>query len=197
VDRIIYEIKQIGELYNNTKGLILSESDLKCLIYHRLYRYFSGPIQTMDENIFAVSLHTEVPWYDENGKLTIRPDITILDARSLSIQHGLSIRYKDGNINYDKLPSKGFQFGGDAIIIEIKFIKKLNGITSKDIKKFKVDLNKMKNLRERLYRPDLQNGLKGLLVIFNKTNNYSSDFEDFLNTKVDQSIEIVYCTGNL
>jgi hypothetical protein len=126
-------IKSIEREYQYNQGLILTEGDLVALIYSRLRGLFqifhpknnSGlhwRMRTQDHHIFASPLHLEAPWYDENGKLTRRPDITILEPKQLSILHA----YGDG---LKLLPSKQFEFGGNAIIIEVKFVRQKSGVT--------------------------------------------------------------------
>ena len=78
--------------------------------------------------------------YDEEGKLTLVPDITILDPSGMSVKHGVSIRIKDNRLAYGRLPSKGFEFGGKAIIIEIKFEKSKKGISEYTVQKIREDL---------------------------------------------------------
>jgi len=117
-------IRSIEAEYRCNKGLILTESDLASLVYARLRSLFLNPsnssglrwrMPTQDPSIRASPLHLEVPWYDDNNKLRIRPDITILDPAHLSILHRV-----DGKL---RLPSKQFQFEGNAIILELKFIR--------------------------------------------------------------------------
>jgi len=132
IDKIISGISEVEKQYQSNQGLILSESDLKCLIYKELYNVFPEFTKTMDRNIKANSLHTEIPWYDENSKLTIRSVITILNPDKMSIKHGNSIYQKNEFFSYGHLPSKDFQFGGEALVIEIIFIKKKRGISEKD-----------------------------------------------------------------
>ena len=151
LSRIERIIRDIEKEYRRTKGLILTEGDLKCLIYKRLASLFSNnlrpfsrfhhPIQvdhipawraeTIDNGIFASSVHTEIPWYNERGTLTIRPDITILEPSHLSILHGL---------DKPQLPSKQAEFGGQGIIVEIKFCRYKHGISQHFFMKIQKDL---------------------------------------------------------
>ncbi len=61
IDKIISGISEVEKQYQSNQGLILSESDLKCLIYKELYNVFPEFTKTMDRNIKANSLHTEIP----------------------------------------------------------------------------------------------------------------------------------------
>lgn len=84
IERIIHKIERE---YRNVKGLILTEDDLKCLIYCNLMmiRSLSDPQHTREDNVLAHSNHTELSWFDDQGKLTIKPDLTILEPNHLSI----------------------------------------------------------------------------------------------------------------
>jgi hypothetical protein len=166
------KVKEIEQIFKRIKGLILSESDLKCLIYHKMYGYFSAPEQTEDEGIKAISLHSEISWFDEEKKLTIRPDITIIDPRNLNISknaHNYTIT-NDGTIKRRKA-GKPFYFWGKGIIIEIKFISKKSGVDQKTIDSIGKDVAKY----QRLAR--INDKLLCLLVVFNKTNNGFDLFE--------------------
>lgn len=66
IERIV---RKIEREYKAIKGLILSESDLKCLIFSRLMRLrkFSYPCTTIDDGVYATAVHTELSWYDQDG----------------------------------------------------------------------------------------------------------------------------------
>ena len=188
----------LEEEYKNVQGLILSESDLKCLIYRKLYDCFYNPQSTIDRNIKSIPIHTEIPWYDEKEKLTIRPDITILNPKNISITRGVSIRLKQGKLIYGNLPSKGFEFSGPAVVLEIKFNKNKTGITKSNVKKFQDDVTKMLKLAKRRNRPREDKDVFGILIIFNKTNKYVEEFKRFRDQySKNPCLHIIYCTGNV
>lgn len=204
IERII---RQIELQYRNNQGLILSEDDLKCLIYKKLNQLFlyrgrlfhsnrfqslnlrgiqpevqleglpKWRAQTIDDGFYASPVHAEIPWFDENNRLTIRPDITILEPRQLSILHGLS---------GPKLPSKQFEFGGQGIIFEIKFNRFKSGISPHFLRGIQHDFNKIEGLFARLRQEGVGQGLFCYFVIFNKTDVKCLEFEHFLNQ---------HCTG--
>jgi hypothetical protein len=193
-------IKSIEREYQHCQGLILTEHDLKSLIYVRLRGLLqrwhpennSGlywHMRSQDHHILASPLHLEAPWYDENGKLTIRPDITILEPEHLSILHaydGLSI------------PSKQFEFGGNAIILELKFVRNKGGITPHTFERIKADFHKIKSLRERRSDVHLLNTLYCFFVIFNKTDNRCPEFNQFLNHNArGEWYQYIYGTGRV
>src|SRR5690606_23510080 len=145
-------------------------------IYSRLMRIstFSYPKSTIDEFVYATSVHTELPWYNDEGQLTIKPDITILNPRALSILHGI-------DNNRLRLPSKQFEFGGSSIILELKFIRGRQGINKKVFEeKIMEDINKINGLFDRIEREGMGNQVFCFFVIFSKTNKRCNDFIEFL-----------------
>ncbi|HDZ62091.1 MAG TPA: hypothetical protein ENH40_02970 [Nitrospirae bacterium] len=155
---------------------------------------------TLDNKIKAIALHTEIPWYDEEDKLTIRPDITILDPSCMSIKKQTSLYIRNGKIYYEKVPkvpSKGFSFSGKAIAVEIKFIRTRGGITESQISKFEADVGKLLNLIQR-FNGTGNNEVFGIFVVFNKTDKGRNLFEHFKGNYVNnQNLEIIYGSGKL
>ncbi len=205
----------IQKEFQQTQGIILSESDLKCLLYsklrdhflfntlrNRLQRFRNNPaddnlvnlkwiVETRDENVFGTTVHTEIPWYDEHHKLKIKPDITILNPSNLTILHAL-----DGGL---RLPSKQCEFGGKAIIFELKFCRNRKGIDDDYFKKEIIeDFNKIKRLNSRLIAEGQDNTMFCFFVIFNKTDLVCDEFRDFLNqNRESRWHEILYCSGKV
>ena len=197
-ENIVREIKNIEDEYQNNQGLILSEDDLKCHIFRRVCDLIPNHnVRTANPEITGSPLHTEIRFYDENGKLNLVPDITVLDPAGMSIKHGMSIRIKDNRLAYGKLPSKGFEFGGKAIVIEIKFEKSKNGISETTVQKIKEDLEKIAGLMTRHNRPYEDNNIFGIMVIFNKTNIYPTSLEQLFQEYTAENLTIVYGTGNV
>ncbi|MBA7499983.1 hypothetical protein ES704_02735 [subsurface metagenome] len=193
-------IKSIENEYQHNQGLILTESDLASLIYCHLRglflsksrRNYSGMnwrMRTQDSNVYASPVHLEAPWYDDDEKLTIRPDITILEPSQLSILH----RYRDGF----RLPSKQFEFAGNAIIMELKFVRYKSGVTIHALEEIIRDFDKIENLRRRR-NTDLMNSLYCFFVIFNKTDNRCSEFDDYLfRQSQGEWFQYVYGSGKV
>lgn len=90
-DELCPQIEQaIQETYRDfcaVPASILTESDLKCQLYGRLVRLraLRGVRPTRTPDVLGTMVHTEVPWFDENNRLAIIPDITILEPENLSI----------------------------------------------------------------------------------------------------------------
>lgn len=187
------KIKELGKQYRQMKGLILTESDLKCLLFCKLLTIdgLSVPMETKDTNISSIAIHSELSWFDKNHKLTIKPDISIINPRRLSI-------LKENEYSF-KLPSKGYSFGGYAIVLELKFVKTKNGITNyifyRSIKK---DFEKIERLKQKLQSQNMPSNIFCYFVIFNKTNMVCREFEGFLeNNEQGVNHKIIYETGNI
>ena len=198
-DSIISEILNISHEYQKNQGLILSEDDLKCHIFRKIYDLIPDhSMRTHNKGITGSPLHSEIRFYDENGKLSLAPDITIIDPENMSIMHGISVRIKDDRLAYGRLPRKGFEFGGRAIVIEIKFEKSKNGISETTVKKLRDDINKITRLMGRHNRPGEDNIILGIIVIFNKTDKYHQSFEQLVKDhETNDNIKIVYGTGKV
>ncbi|HFK1716336.1 hypothetical protein [Bacillus cereus] len=185
-------LKQIEREFQAVQGLILTEDDLKCLIYTNLMmiRNLSRPQRTNDGKYFAHSIHTELSWFDEDNTLGIKPDITLLEPEHLNI-----IRPDI----YQPLPSKQCSFGGKSIIFELKFNRESNGITSGYFNRYiRGDFEKIQRLFEKLDYEGMGNEVFCYFVIFNKTNKICSEFNQFLiENRVGERYRIIYCTGNV
>ena len=194
-------ILSIGDEYRRNQGLILTENDLASLIYGRLRSFFLSPrtanksglrwcMRTQDRRIRASPVHLEVPWYDAEGSLRIRPDITILEPNQLSILH----RYGDGL----RLPSKQFEFAGNAIIMELKFVRQKTGILENTMKAIRSDFNKIQDSLVAHENTNLRGRLYCFFVVFNKTDKRCTSFDRHL---VEHSggawYKYVYCSGRV
>lgn len=194
-------ILSIGDEYRRNQGLILTEDDLAGLIYGRLRSFFLSPhtanksglrwcMRTQDRRIRASPVHLEVPWYDAEGSLRIRPDITILEPNQLSILH----RYGDGL----RLPSKQFEFAGNAIIMELKFVRQKTGILENTMKAIRSDFNKIQDSLVAHENTNLRGRLYCFFVVFNKTDKRCTSFDRHL---VEHSkgawYKYVYCSGRV
>ena len=126
----------------------------------------------MDDRIFGSAVHAELSWYDENRRLRIRPDITITEPECLSILHGYGGPVFDpfnsqfGGFRAAPLPSKQYEFGGNAITFELKFARE--GITDAMMELIRKDFAKMKRLFGILDRRGQGDSVFSYLVIFNK-----------------------------
>lgn len=199
IKNIILKIKELESEYQNNQGLILSESDLKCQLYKKIYPLLSHNITTMDSHIKGSSLHTEIKFFDEKYSLSLVPDITILNPEYLSILHSVRYIITSSGIKYKKASSKEFEFGGDTIIIELKFCKNKTGITNSKILSYKRDIQKIIQIQNIINnRSDGKNRVLGIFVIFNKTDKKVSQFNDFWgNFSNIDDLELIYGSGKV
>jgi hypothetical protein len=186
-------VESLGSKFSNEQALILSEDDLKCHLFNQMYnKYYSSSYPTIEYEIKGCPIHTEIPFYDCEGKLTHIPDITILNPDSLSIKnrligHGLPSKKL-------RLPSKEHEFGGDAVIFELKFCKNKTGISKSNIALYEKDIEKIKKIQA--VNQD-RNKIFGFFVIFNKTDKYNRHFEIFLHSEDNNNqLKIIYATAN-
>lgn len=154
---------------------ILTEHDLRCRLdqHLRCLARMRQPSPSRIQHLPSHRVHHDLPWFDENWKLRIRPDITILDPAQVRIQCSDHSRIADpfsgGNQLYSKttpLPSKQFEFDGKAITIELKFAR--SGITPAMARLIRQDFQKMKRLFLILDGRDDGDSVFSYLVIFNR-----------------------------
>ena len=194
-------IREIETEYQGNQGLILTEDDLKSILYCKLRALFPDKIATMDPGIYASPLHTEVSFFDKHQILKHRPDIVILQPSLLSILHSveydLSPIQNNPNIkkiNYKDCRGKEFEFSGNSIIFELKFCKSRYGINKRQIDSYKKDIAKITELQELAINKGFQ--VAGCVVIFNKTDKKSDMFKELYSLHND-SLKIFYGTGNV
>lgn len=67
--------------YCRAPASILTEDDLKFGLRFHLSRIPSlrRSLMTLTRGVRGTKVHAELSWYDESGKLRIRPDLTILE----------------------------------------------------------------------------------------------------------------------
>jgi len=191
-NKIESKIYELENEYQNSQGLILTEDDLKCQLYKKLLEIdeLSKNYPTVDTDILSIPIHTELSWYDDKGLLTIKPDITILDPKNLSILHE--------NRNQKKLPSKQYSFSGKAIIFELKFIKNKSGITHETFKsKIKSDIDKINRLFTKLQKQGAENQFFSYFIVFNKTDVMYNTFREQFEQEVNDHYKTIYCTGKV
>lgn len=93
------KIDEIGEFYYENKAVILTETDLQCILYNKLLEItsLSRLVKTANiENIKTHYVHTEISWFDNDGKLTMKPDISLIDPSKMTIESGGKIKIEKG-----------------------------------------------------------------------------------------------------
>ena len=186
LEKVLEKLDELQSDFQENKGIILTEHDLQCLLFHKLYDLFTHDKETDDIEIKGSPLHCEIPFFDEERKLRLRPDIAIIDPKGYSIIHSIEDRYKE-------TPSKEFSFYGDAIVIELKFCRAKRGITK--IEGFENDFEKIKKIKGM----NSNNRIYGIVAIFNKTDKRSKIFDEFRQeaAKFEPDIKVRYYTGNI
>lgn len=196
VEKIMGLIRELELEFQNHKALILTEDDFKCHLFKKIYSLIPNKLQTIDSDITGSALHSEVKFYDDNNNLTLVPDLTIISPQNISIYHSVEFRVTRKGPKYGRLPSKSFEIGGDAIIIELKFCRDKNGMNSEDIQKYKEDFDKIERLQEIVRRRSRgHDKLYGIVAVLNKTDNGKELFDSFKESNNNDNIRIFYGTG--
>lgn len=188
-------IAEIETQFQQSPGLILTESDLKCHIVRKLHPLFSHKLPTRDSGILASPLHTELAFYDEPGKRIIyRPDISIINTENLSILHSVEYKADKNGVRLKPTGIKQYEFGGNSIVMELKFCRKKYGITKTDIDSYIKDINKIKHLQSIALGKGVE--IYGYFIVFNKTP-YKIDEYKAINSLTSKNLTIIYKTGNV
>ncbi|GAP70553.1 hypothetical protein BA6E_124368 [Bacteroidales bacterium 6E] len=194
IETIHQEVRILEREFQQNKGQILTEDDLKCHLFMKLYRLFGDPNESMDSEIKISPLHAEVSFFDENGKLSMRPDLAIINPKNTSILHSVETHVTTMDIRYKHLSGKEFEFHGDSIIFELKFCRSKKGISKRHIESYQKDIDKIQSLQtlERGY----DNKIIGIFIVFNMTDIKSPAFFELLK-RTNESLYIFYGTGDL
>lgn len=183
-DEIEKKIDEIGEFYNENKAVILTETDLQCILYQKLLEIESlRKIKKTnnDEDFRTHSVHTEISWFDDKGRLTMKPDISLIDPSNITIENGRQSI---------KMPTKGFYFIEGGIIFELKFNR--NRSCTKFLNEIKKDFEKFKKLKQ------LNDEIFCYFVVFNKRDNKNKDFEEFLIRNASSSThKLIHKSANI
>lgn len=199
IDSILMEIQHFEKEYQDCPGLILTEDDLKCHLFSLIKNIVSMKSHTINAGVYGSSLHSEVKFFDEDEKLTLIPDLCIIDPAHMSIFHSVEFKVKRQTAKFKNYSSKLFEVGGSAILLELKFCRKQKGIGDSDIKKYKEDLEKIKRLNELIiHRSQNRERIYGIFVLFNKTNIGKEKY-DMLKASYheDDNLSLFYGTGNV
>lgn len=171
--KVIDVLNNVANRLQQHRGIVLTESDLKCQVYTELLRVedFSNPRPTFDDEITSIAVHTETKFYNAQGLLSQAPDLVITDPRQLSITQ---------SINGDPVPSKGFNFVGPSILIELKFLKSRRIIDARTLAAIRYDILKGESLNRR----DLNFYL--FVVVFDRYGNSREQVEDLFRENRNQ-----------
>ena len=187
------QIEEIGLEYKKVQGLILTEDDLKCVLYSRLIQLsnFAQPAATRDPWITASYVHSEISWFDSAGALSTRVDLAVVDPSDLSIIHSV----QDGF----RLPSKGFHSIGDAIIFELKFIREANGMTEAKLRRVRRDVEKIKRLYQEREKIASTSTLICYIVFLSKFANEETELIKNFQSEMagDKHFRVFFSCGDV
>lgn len=177
---IIPQIKDVIERlvldWQRVPGLILTEDDLKCHLFGKLIALaeLAGEIESVDSGVRASAVHSEVSWFDENNRLTLKPDLTIIEPENLSILHPLQRGIP--------LPRKGFHFNGNAVILELKLIRDKHGVSRNRIQPIQRDIEKVRRLIRKARDLSPETSIYGFVVVFTKHNKFCNQFHQLVDS---------------
>ncbi len=179
-DDIEQKINELGIEHRNNSGVILTETDLQCLIYKKLLEIdILGTLTDTQDGYKTYPVHTELSWYDQNDKLKLKPDITILIPQYLKLTSRRNI----------KLPSKGFIFSDGGIIFELKFnrFKK----TTAFIKSITGDIDKINELQR------IHPNTFCYFIWFNKYDINDEEINALVSNQNSNKYKIIYINGSI
>lgn len=168
-------ISRLSAKYRSEPATVLTEYDLKSQL-HQLLNYLPPcrkPGATGKQTPRRLAAHSDLSWFDEDGLLRIRPDITMLELGHLQLPDWTYRRVLDpfSGCGYrihrnSRLPSKQFAFSGDTITLELKFAR--NGIDNAMARLIRKDFQKMNRLFRILDDQGEGDSIFSFLVIFNR-----------------------------
>ncbi len=179
-DDIKNKIDELGSEYRTCPGIILTETDMQCLLYKKLLEIdILSLLYDTKDGYKTYAVHTELSWFDLDRKLTLKPDITILLPDYLRIT-----KYK--NINF---PTKGSEFSGGGIIFELKFnrYKSMQSF----IKSIKQDLEKIDKLLT------IHPSTTCYFIWLNKYNVESNEIDSLIKEHNGFRKKIIYIKGSI
>lgn len=162
VEGIEAAIHELASEFHQTPGLLLTEADMKCYLMAKFARIgnLGIPAASADEGVRATAVHAEVPWFDEQDQLRLRPDITITDPGALSIRRAM----QEGI----PLPRKGFHFTGNSVVVELKFYRGRDGVRPRAVPVIRQDIETIERLVERGRHLSPGTFLYGIVAVFAK-----------------------------
>jgi hypothetical protein len=109
--------EEVQQEFSDSPGLLLTEGDLQAMMFHKLYSSYdelSFPSESKRSGPETIKLHSEITWFKPEKKSGFEVDLTIFNQVNSDL------------INIDKIkdfPHKGFFHDGEALGIELKFIR--------------------------------------------------------------------------
>jgi hypothetical protein len=185
-------ISDLADEYRSIQALILTERDLQCQLHARLSKIpaLVNPRPTAQQQMMGSMVHAELSWYDEKGKLTIVPDLSIIEVGNLTIIRSRQVV---------RLPSKQYSFDGNAIILELKFCRSMRGISNAFFDRYVMrDYDKIMRLHKKIKKDGYADSIYSYLVVFSKYDKRGGRFLDFVAAHQDShELKIVYGSAGL
>jgi hypothetical protein len=174
-------IKQLLDEFTAMPSCFFSESDVKCRLFAMLFQHeqIRIPRRTIDGQLTS-PLHTEVSYFDHNGKLLFHVDLSAVDP-------SFTNTFSNKGLGGVKL-SKGYAAKICYFAIELK----LNKLDSKPdmLKRWIADMDKLTDIRTR------NPYLTCFSILFDKKANTltKEEFEEISNNY--RRIKILYANSD-
>lgn len=184
-------LKALTELhadYNLHQGLVLTEGDLECLLYHYLMNQaeLSGRHPSKDDQhgetpkFSTTYVHSQVTWFKPDELSGFEVDLTICDPKWLEVE----------NLDhFGRDPNKAYAYDGECLAIEVKFLRHKRDARSKsteDYRKFRDDLipAKLHNIRSGVYQRSTEQNIAFVSVVGCKTQEIFNKAKYFIGKQL-------------
>lgn len=173
--------KELCYEFKKNPDIFLTESDVKAFLYHLLIT--KSPLCNLTPTLSGTkthSVHTEIRFYGNSGRLKYLSDIVVLDPSDLSTKSGGSV----------KISSKGFSFDDYHAIIEIK----LQRTTCKKnlIRELDDDIEKIKRIVKESTKPNPSSTELYFLYLDRKDDIQEKINEHFRKKKLPKQYQLFY-----
>jgi hypothetical protein len=129
------ELLRTADYIIENPNVILTEGDLQGHLFSNLLSHKSlSLLEKTSDDVRSIPLHSEVSSFGENGKLSNRVDLAVVDVPDLDT-------YSDNGSREGGLNSKSYAFEGSALALEIKVNRK--GSKNAVISRLEKDLSKL------------------------------------------------------
>lgn len=195
LDRILplvrQEIAALGREFRHAPACILTEEDLRGHLFSRFNAIpaLHDARDTADHDVLGTAVHANFSWFDDSGRLNLRPDLTVLSPSRLSIYRSL----QPGHL----LPRKGAHAYGDAILIELKFFHERVGVPRTAVARIHDDYNKICTLVSRNRRLQPDGGFAGIVVVFARYDGVPDTLQELLTNPNSPDVSVVYESARL
>lgn len=170
-NKIELKIRELADNATINKALILTETDLQCQIYKKLSEIKKlNKFSNTNDGFLTNKIHTEISWFSDNitDRLSIRPDITLLDPKNLRI----TSRFSGA-----ALPSKGLHSIDGGIIMELKFDRNLKTISEKNFQGIMKDIQSIETIHNRFDNNVMGFQIYSYLIFFIKASNSDTNMQ--------------------